>query len=315
MSIFEAARSLLGEETAAFIKDSEDSHEMQKNLENINSESWIASGAVRSFGNLAMSNAVRVNGYPIEIQTQQLQVLSAPIETCLPLNFELTMDGMARAAGNAVITFRDAARDAIARGAPAARVLSLDGLDLDLFSRERRPDDMLTVANWAAEWGKAWKMFPVEVRYAAIHYIGSLMRWLILPCNETYRAMSPLVRPLPCQLMIPHTVDIDVWGAPPVMREMQLQYGSGWLNIVTSDMQRLHWPDGIDECVERQTVPCSADASGAFADEQGGYFRKVERLSPKFIGFIDKEDAWSVHRKLAQELPMLRDRVQFHDSV
>lgn len=302
------------EGSVAELEDRSTSGVTQSQPASATSEVCITPGAVRSFGNLAMSDAILANQYPPAVQARQLSVIHGTIETCLPINLDIQTSGVASLAASAVASFRDAARNQIAQGVPARNVLSMDGFELDLFYRDRTSDDPHNLAGWAAEWGKAWTHMPMEVRFAAVHYIGTLVRWLIMPCKETYRLMSPLVRPLLSQLMMPHTMDVDLWGAPPLMRELQLLRGGGWLNSVSPNTQRLHWPHGPDKCTEERLVPSTADVPGALDDGQGGYVRTAVCLSPSFIAFIDQEESWTIHRDLLQLLPELEGRTEFHDD-
>jgi hypothetical protein len=252
-----------------------------------------------NFGNLSMSKSLVTNNFPENIQQRQLQALSGRIEESLPLNLDTA--SRADRLSSAMLAFRDAARSMIARGQRAEDVLSMQGLDLELLYRPRAPGDPHNVSTWACEYTKTWTFLPMHVRLASVHYAGSLMRWLILPCRETYALLSKLMRPIDCQLFVPHTGDVDLCHLPCV-RATQLEHGGKWVNRVTADSQRCHWVEGDISATEERVIQTS----------QGPVATKM--LSAAFIDFVDDVRNWSLSNSVLKEFPELSGKITFHED-
>jgi hypothetical protein len=255
--------------------------------------------ALPNFGNLSMSRSLLTNNYPENIQRRQLHVLGGRLEECVPLN--LDTESRADRLSSAMLAFRDAARQMIALGQPVDQVLSMQGLDLELLFRDRTPADPHTVSTWACEYTKTWTFLPLHVRLSSVHYAGSLMRWLIMPCKETYRLVSKLMRPLDSQLFIPHTGDVDMCHLPCV-RATQLEHGGKWVNHVTADSQRCQWIEGKVQAIEERTVET---AKGPV---------QMKMLSAAFIDFVDDVRNWSLSSTVLQDFPELGGKISFHDD-
>ena len=268
----------------------------------------MAPGATRSFGNLAMSSAVTTNGFLVNIQSQQLRLFSEPYEMCVPITLEANALGIAVALAGVLAAFCEAARSQILQGVSARTVLSMDGIDMDLLFRDRLPSDPYTISTWSCEFAKSWSGYPLVLKFAAVHYIGTYVRWLVMPCQKTYVVISPLMRPLPSQLIIPHTADLDLCHLPPV-REHQLVHGGRWVDNATPDSQSLNWPYGDEACVEDVFVPIA----GEMYPGQAPMFTKVERMSSRFIQYIGNMSSWSVRRDRLEEVPGLRGQVGVYD--
>lgn len=259
----------------------------------------IEPGATRHFGNLPMSRSILTNNFPDYIQARQLQVIGGRMDECLPLN--LDTESRADRLSSAIVAFRDTARSMIARGQPADSVLSMKGLEVDLMFRDRRPGDPHNVSTWACEYSKTWTFLPLHVRLASVFFAGTFMRWAVLPCAETYALMSNMMRPLPSQLFVPHSGDIDICHLP-CLRSVQLDHGGKWVDRITADTQRCHWLKGDHSCVEEKTI------------EDGGRRRSMKTLSDAFVEFVDDARNWTLLASVLDEFPALRGRVSFHDD-
>ena len=270
-------------------------HETPISQDDLN-ERYITPGAVTSFGNLALSRAVQASTYASHIQDLQLDVFTHGIELCTPLN--INTDMRSDRVGHAVRSFRDDARIMIAQGQPANSVLSMDGLDLDLMFRDRNPSDPHTVSTWACEYSKSWTSLPLHIRLATVHFVGTLMRWLIMPCRETYTIMSKLMRPCDAQLLVPHSAHVDVCHLP-FIRTDQLIHGGRWVDRITADSQRCHWDKGDDACIVKERL-----ASG----------KSVWRLNPEFIQFIDDQTHWTLAESVLTDFPHLAGLTRFHQT-
>lgn len=258
-----------------------------------------AARATPNFGNLPLSKSLLTNNFPEYIQTRQMQAFNGRIEDCLPLN--LDTESRSDRLSSAMLAFRDAARSMIARGQPAEEVLSMQGLDLELLFRDRRPGDPHTISTWACEFSKTWTFLPLHVRLSSVHYAGTFMRWLIMPCHDTYALLSKLMRPLDAQLFVPHTGDVDLCHLPCV-RATQLENGGKWVNRITADSQRCNWVDGEDASIEERVVQTV----------KGPVLMKM--LTAAFIEFIDDTRNWSLSKSVLKEFPELRGNITFHED-
>lgn len=72
--------------------------------------------------------------------------------------------------------FRDAARQMIATGTPAADIVNSTDVALDLFFRERELFDAFTCASWACELCRSFGDVDDTVRLASIFLLTRLMR-------------------------------------------------------------------------------------------------------------------------------------------
>lgn len=257
----------------------------------------LSPGSVRSFGNLPLSSAVRANGYPSAVQARQLQMFTTPEACTLPLNIEgmSSSDYMA----NSMLGFCRVARSQIAANFPVTQVLSLRGVDLTLFFRDRQMGDPHTVSTWACEWMKAWQFLPSVTRLTAIHYAASFMRWYILPCPENYTMLSPLSRPLKEQLFIPHPVSLDLVYLP-LMRQALLAGGKSWIDRVTADSHHLHWSHGTMAAIMNDVLE---PGSGS-----------VKTLRPEFIEQCDLLSNWTLHESVLEDYPDLPREVKLHSN-
>lgn len=262
-------------------------------------DAYIGPGATRHFGNLPMSNALLANNFPEHIQSRQLQAISGSIQECLPVN--LDPESRADRMSSAMVAFRDAARSMIAMGQPVEDVLSMKGLQLDLMFRDRLPSDPHNVSTWACEFSNTWTFLPLHIRLASVHYAGTFMRWLILPCPETYALMSKLMRPVNSQLFIPHTGDIDICHLPCI-RATQLAHGGRWVDLISADSQRCNWIEGDHSFIEDRLLH----------GPNGSY--TIKTLSAAFTTFIDDERNWTISASALKTFPDLIGKIAFHED-
>ncbi|THV91740.1 hypothetical protein D6D25_09559, partial [Aureobasidium pullulans] len=164
-------------------------------------------GLRSDFGNLPFSSAIKANGYPENIQQQQLKNLDATAEySMLPLHtFE------SEALGRAYLSFRDATLQMIADGMNARDVLGTsDLINLDLYFRDRIPEDGHSVSTFVCEMMKSLANPDVFAKLASMVLLAPLLRWILFPTSEHYRRIPALMRPLPSQRFIPHSPALDL---------------------------------------------------------------------------------------------------------
>jgi hypothetical protein len=252
---------------------------------NLKKEYPMAPGAVTSFGNLPMSSAIKANGYPPGVQLQQLKVFTISEAYIQPLNIEqVQSDHLA----SSMLSFRSLARSQLARNVPADQVLSMKGLDLALFFRDRRAEDPHNVSTWSCEFIKAWQFLAPVTQLAAIHLVGSFMRWYILPCAETYALMSPLMRPLKGQIAVPHPASTGLVHLP-MIRQALLEGGKSWVNRVTVDTQHFHWNLGSEAAIKEAALEPGLPA--------------VCTLRREFTDSCDNFSNWTLHESILQDYP------------
>lgn len=129
-------------------------------------------GSQTDFGNLPFSSAIKANGYPLNIQHQQLQNLKYAEHSRLPLH---TFEN--EALGRAYLSFRDASLQMIADGASAIDILgSPDYVNLDLFFRERLPEDGHSVSTFTCEIMKNLANPDIFAKLAAMCLLAPMMR-------------------------------------------------------------------------------------------------------------------------------------------
>ncbi|KAF2992964.1 hypothetical protein E8E13_000891 [Curvularia kusanoi] len=94
--------------------------------------------------------------------------------------------------------------------------------------------------------------------FASMHLFWYLMRWMILPSQDTYEAVPEWLRPTPNQLFLPHMymMDFVIW---PKLRELAvstppMQEKMDWLVDVSTHV-RCYWPFGIEKatCKDAET--------------------------------------------------------------
>jgi len=261
-------------------------------------DNYVEPGAVKSFGNLPMSSAIRANGWGADVQQQQLSMLQKPLYACSPLL--LDEGSIADPLSQAALGFIEDARSLMAQGQPVRTILSMDGLQTELFFRDRGPEDLQTVSTWACEFTKSWKgMLPQTCLYTTLHMVACFMRWMILPCRDTWLLMPELMRPMVDQMVVPHhKLFVDLCHIPQ-LRKSFLKYNRDFAHILRYDTFNPNWPFGDEACVE--------GIGGADLGEKS-------RLTPAFTTHIDNPENWSLHKSVLAHFPELSNQIRFHDD-
>lgn len=261
-------------------------------------DNYVEPGAVRSFGNLPMSSAVRSNGWGPDVQQQQLNIFHKPQFSCAPLLLDEA--GVEDPLSLSAHAFIDEARSLIAQGVPARTILSMDGLQTELFFRDRQPGDGQTVSTWVCEFTKSWKgMLPPSCLYTTLYMVTSFMRWMIMPCKETWVMMPELMRPLLDQMVVPHhKLFVDLCHIPQ-LRKSFLTYNRDFTHVMRHDTFNPNWSFGEDACVE---------------SIGGTKLEYKSRLTDAFISHISQKENWTLHSSVLAHFPELSDQIGFHDG-
>lgn len=166
-----------------------------------------------------------------------------------------------------MLSFREAASTQIAGGAQGKDILSMSGLGLDLFFRDRVDSDPHTISTWACEFAKSWTSLSPVSQLAVVYFAGAFMRWYTLPCRKTYALMSTLLQPLNGESMVHDLSEIEHCRA----------HGADWINSLTLNAQQLSWPYTYISCLE---------------DPIAGAGPHVRRFSKLFIEYCDDSTNW-----------------------
>ncbi|KAF6826850.1 bZIP transcription factor [Colletotrichum plurivorum] len=204
-------------------------------------------GAVEGFGNLPLSSAVRANHYPPAVQARQLLNMQTE-EYRLP-SF-MASDGSPLS--NIFYSYRDAAMEMLSNGVPSYDVLGpSDHIDLELFFRDRQPDDPYDVHSWACELVKNVDGYDVFVQLASAALYTTYMRWNILPTATNYALMPEMIRPTKQQRFMPHRMTIDLVPHPAI-RDALINRFRDWLSPGTTDTGNtsVGWPYSLDAAVD-----------------------------------------------------------------
>ncbi|CAI0643787.1 unnamed protein product [Colletotrichum noveboracense] len=181
-------------------------------------------GAVEGFGNLPLSSAVRANHYPPTVQARQL--LSMRTEEYRLPSF-MTSDGSPLS--NIFYSYRDAAMEMLSNGVPSYKVLGpQDQIDLELFFRDRQPEDAYDIHSWACELVKNIEGYDVFVQLACCALYATYMR-----------------------RFMPHRMNIDLVPHPAI-RDALISRFRDWISPGTTDTggTSVGWPYSIEAAVD-----------------------------------------------------------------
>lgn len=120
---------------------------------------------------LGRASAIKANGYPTAIQTQQLSILEQPEWAILPISFD---DGSPLC--RVFYSFWTAARTMLEEGVPAASILGDDSPCVDLFFQPRQSVNSHNVDNWASSLMATFVEFERPMRLRSIYLLALLMK-------------------------------------------------------------------------------------------------------------------------------------------
>lgn len=128
------------------------------------------------------------------------------------------------------------------------------------------------------------------------------MRWMISPTKENYERLPEWIRPLPCQLDIPHPAWMDYLPYPEMRERVILAndpsvfYFDNWFLPFTSTFS-ISWP-----YEEAHTLLRNPDSDEIM-------------INPVFESHMRNLDNWKVGRAFAEAFPMLIDTCKFWDGT
>ncbi|KAH9876439.1 hypothetical protein J1614_003570 [Plenodomus biglobosus] len=190
------------------------------------------------FGNTALSSNVQANSYLIDAQDLQTSNLAIPTWSMLPVNTRPDPGSLRFA----VPSILEEATNLMNKGTPAHLIIETHPNIAALFDEEEyRRSGILS--QWAVGMvHSALLKGNTFTCFACMYLFWYLMRWMISPSEETYRAIPEWLRPTPNQLFMPHIniVDFVAW---PAFRELVVQ--------IPTMQERMEWL--MDMCL---TVQC-----------------------------------------------------------
>ncbi|KAK8169291.1 hypothetical protein IWX90DRAFT_172581 [Phyllosticta citrichinensis] len=241
-------------------------------------------GYVEAFGNLPFSSALIANGYSAQVQRHQMSNFHVPVHFLQPL-WETDPSPLSRV----VQDYRDMARQAYSN---TRRVGVQTRTDVTAFFRDmtvERGTKVPTTSDWASEMNKSFDDIDIFVRLACLYFQTHLMLWMVNPTAETYARMPDMIKPTPCQMMVPHISPIDTVPLPG-MREALVHNLRDWVAACAGSLS-VNWPHGLDASLE--------------ADPLTGRLY----LTRTFEEHASKLENWSVEMTFLEIFPELRDQV------
>ncbi|KAL9560765.1 hypothetical protein ACKAV7_015082 [Fusarium commune] len=242
-----------------------------------------------NFGNLALSNSIRANGYPRHIQDAQIRNIFVPSWAATPLNTELDPGNMSNAFGD----IYQNATGLLKKGEPVNRVIG-DHPNIAALYDQDQFDRSCLLSQWAARMVHSVKCQGYDFTcFASMNVFWYMMRWMIDPSPETYAAMPEWIRPTANQLFTPHIsmADFVLWPAfrDLVVQFPQLQERMAWL----ADMSiyiRCEWPYALKDALKPDPTNGTVDLVDLAKEHiwNLGYWS----VGPSFRKFIMNADVY-----------------------
>ncbi|KAF5593029.1 major facilitator superfamily transporter [Fusarium pseudocircinatum] len=211
-----------------------------------------------NFGNLALSNSIRANGYPRHIQDAQIRNIFVPSWAATTLNTELDPGEMSNAFGD----IYQKATSLLKKGEPVSRVIGGYPNIAALYDQDQF-DRSCLLSQWAARMVHSVKRQGYDFTcFASMDVFWYMMRWMIDPSPETYAAMPEWIRPTANQLFTPHIsmADFVLWPAfrDLVVQFPQLQERMAWLADMSMYIQ-CEWPYALEDALKPDPVNGTVD--------------------------------------------------------
>ncbi|KAF5974486.1 major facilitator superfamily transporter [Fusarium coicis] len=211
-----------------------------------------------NFGNLALSNSIRANGYPRHIQDAQIRNIFVPSWAATTLNTELDPGEMSNAFGD----IYQKATSLLKKGEPTHRVFGEYPNIAALYDQDQF-DRSCLLSQWAARMVHSVKCQGYDFTcFASMNVFWYMMRWMIDPSPETYAAMPEWIRPTTNQLFTPHIsmADFVLWPAfrDLVVQFPQLQGRMAWLADMSMHI-RCEWPYALEDALKPDPINGTVD--------------------------------------------------------
>ncbi|RVX72157.1 hypothetical protein B0A52_04755 [Exophiala mesophila] len=187
------------------------------------------------------------------------------------------------------------ARFMIQQGTPVSQLLgSTAHIPVDLFFRNREPNDPWDCASWACEIWRSFVEVDGCVRLASVMCLTLMMRWVLSPTLANYQKIPDMMKPTPSQLMIPHIAAIETIPIGPIRDAVIFQLRD-WLSELIKASWSVNWPHGTDAAVKEDPLT------------------GLKTLSNDFIDHASRYENWSVGDSFIEAFPELSGRIRVHD--
>ncbi|KAI1036086.1 hypothetical protein LB504_011396 [Fusarium proliferatum] len=211
-----------------------------------------------NFGNLALSDSIRANGYPSHIQDAQIRNIFVPSWAATTLNTELDPGDISNAFGD----IYQKATSLLKKGEHVSRVIG-DHPNIAALYDQAQFDRSCLLSQWAARMVHSVKCQGYDFTcFASMNVFWYMMRWMIDPSPETYAAMPEWIRPTANQLFTPHIsmADFVLWPAfrDLVVQFPQLQERMAWLADMSMYI-RCEWPYALEDALKPDPVNGTID--------------------------------------------------------
>ncbi|KIW70914.1 hypothetical protein PV04_03144 [Phialophora macrospora] len=190
-----------------------------------------------------------------------------------------------------IVGYRDGARSLISNGADLAGILGSDAIDVELFFRDRGPEDQFTVCNWACEVWRSFDDWDVFVRLAHILAYTVVMRWMLDSTAMSYAAIPDILKPRPIQYLVTHHIALDFLPLPP-LRQALIKNLRDWMTALPSAKLKVNWTRGMDEAVVWD----------------GQHQRR--RLSQDFVKHVTNYQNWSIEESILTAFPEVKGLIR-----
>jgi len=190
-------------------------------------------------------------------------------------------------------SYRDEARSMILHGVPIQQVFATSRVEVNLLFRPRNATDAHSVCNWASELCVAFRRdLPMPWIMGCVLMLSRLMRWLLLPTEETYNEIPPMIRPTQNQRFIPHNPAADLNPIPAIRDALCIKMRDYITPLIGNAF--FEWPHSLEDAVEYD------------ADND------VYILTQQFEAQVHKPESWSLSRRVLETFPELASRPDVH---
>jgi len=218
-----------------------------------------------NFGNLSFSNSVLSNHYPQNIQSQQVGNLFLQRWAMLTPTQEYA-SGMPNSTPNTWGSIREESQEALMNGAvlddicgqhPYMKAL----LDNNSFMSSPK------LSQWAAQSVYSIKRSsqPGMTEFVSMYTFWLVMRWMIQPSPQTFKAIPTWLRPTPTQLFTPHSLAWDFLVWPAFRSLLSERPDLGFVNLSWALEMSLtiafNWPGTVEEGLCRNPLTGELDLS------------------------------------------------------
>jgi hypothetical protein len=203
-------------------------------------------GASTSHGSSGTSSNAAVETFHVD--GTKLEELDTRHQRLIPPDSPLERSPSFHRLSQVMLSFREAAASKIISGGSANEILSMTGLRVDLLYRKRLANDGHTVSTWACEFARASKVVAPVSQLTVVYFAGAFMRWLIIPCKETYDLLPPLMRSMVQKSMTYNPFEVESYNT----RAWE------WIDDLTLNKTRLQWPYTALACLDETYDPSLA---------------------------------------------------------